>query len=181
MVSLVCLFRAHTPPPPNSTHTHAHMISLVTFVICDHKPKINNEKIRISPSVWNHVQINTKWIAKKKKKPFIWRQFFIFSSTFHVQTSEHEIFFQFFTKIICIYFICHKDLRTNEARLQELNSIADRLTVMGHTEAAEKIREQIIVSRSCFVASISFLNFVHTTFISFDFLKKFKLIAVTVQ
>ncbi|XP_060596253.1 spectrin alpha chain, non-erythrocytic 1-like isoform X2 [Ruditapes philippinarum] len=36
-----------------------------------------------------------------------------------------------------------KDLRTNEARLQELNSIADRLTAMGQTEAAEKIREQI--------------------------------------
>ncbi|XP_052259701.1 spectrin alpha chain-like isoform X3 [Dreissena polymorpha] len=37
-----------------------------------------------------------------------------------------------------------KDLKTNEARLQELNSIADRLTAMGKTEAAEKIREQII-------------------------------------
>ncbi|KAL3872184.1 hypothetical protein ACJMK2_040130 [Sinanodonta woodiana] len=36
-----------------------------------------------------------------------------------------------------------KDLRANEARLQELNSIADRLTAMGRTEAAEKIREQI--------------------------------------
>ncbi|KAJ8300491.1 hypothetical protein KUTeg_022010 [Tegillarca granosa] len=36
-----------------------------------------------------------------------------------------------------------KDLRANEARLQELNSIADRLTAMGQTEAAEKIREQI--------------------------------------
>ncbi|XP_076454932.1 LOW QUALITY PROTEIN: spectrin alpha chain-like [Babylonia areolata] len=36
-----------------------------------------------------------------------------------------------------------KDLKANEVRLQELNSIADRLTAMGHTEAAEKIREQI--------------------------------------
>ncbi|KAL5013103.1 hypothetical protein ScPMuIL_011654 [Solemya velum] len=36
-----------------------------------------------------------------------------------------------------------KDLRANEARLQELNSIADRLTAMGQTEAAERIREQI--------------------------------------
>ncbi|XP_052790870.1 spectrin alpha chain-like isoform X12 [Mya arenaria] len=36
-----------------------------------------------------------------------------------------------------------KDLRTNEARLQELNNIADRLTAMGKTEAADKIREQI--------------------------------------
>ncbi|PVD22109.1 hypothetical protein C0Q70_17913 [Pomacea canaliculata] len=37
----------------------------------------------------------------------------------------------------------NKDLKANEARLQELNNIADRLTAMGHTEAAEKIREQI--------------------------------------
>ncbi|XP_041369234.1 spectrin alpha chain-like isoform X2 [Gigantopelta aegis] len=37
-----------------------------------------------------------------------------------------------------------KDLKANEARLHELNSIADRLTAMGQTEAAEKIREQII-------------------------------------
>ncbi|CAG5125562.1 unnamed protein product, partial [Candidula unifasciata] len=37
-----------------------------------------------------------------------------------------------------------KDLKANEARLQELNNIADRLTAMGHTEAAEKIREQIV-------------------------------------
>jgi len=36
-----------------------------------------------------------------------------------------------------------KDLKANEARLQELNSIADRLTAMGQTEAAEKIRDQI--------------------------------------
>lgn len=36
-----------------------------------------------------------------------------------------------------------KDLKTNEARLQELNNIADKLTAMGKTEAAEKIREQI--------------------------------------
>lgn len=36
-----------------------------------------------------------------------------------------------------------KDLKANEVRLQELNSIADRLTAMGQTEAAEKIREQI--------------------------------------
>ncbi|ESO95207.1 hypothetical protein LOTGIDRAFT_202396 [Lottia gigantea] len=36
-----------------------------------------------------------------------------------------------------------KDLKANEARLEELNSIADRLTAMGQTEAAEKIREQI--------------------------------------
>lgn len=38
-----------------------------------------------------------------------------------------------------------QDLKANEARLQELNNIADRLTAMGHTEAAEKIREQITV------------------------------------
>ncbi|KAK6196167.1 hypothetical protein SNE40_001445 [Patella caerulea] len=36
-----------------------------------------------------------------------------------------------------------KDLKANEARLEELNSIADRLTAMGQTEAAENIREQI--------------------------------------
>ncbi|XP_052834596.1 spectrin alpha chain isoform X3 [Octopus bimaculoides] len=36
-----------------------------------------------------------------------------------------------------------KDLKANEVRLQELNSIADRLTAMGQTEAAENIREQI--------------------------------------
>jgi len=36
-----------------------------------------------------------------------------------------------------------KDLKANETRLQELNSIADRLTAMGQTEAAEKIRDQI--------------------------------------
>uniref|UniRef100_A0A8W8KVW7 Uncharacterized protein n=1 Tax=Magallana gigas TaxID=29159 RepID=A0A8W8KVW7_MAGGI len=35
-----------------------------------------------------------------------------------------------------------KDLKANEARLQELNSIADRLTAMGRTEAAEKIRDK---------------------------------------
>lgn len=46
-----------------------------------------------------------------------------------------------------MYHLCVcQDLRTNEARLQELNSIADRLTAMGQTEAAEKIREQIAVS-----------------------------------
>lgn len=38
-----------------------------------------------------------------------------------------------------------KDLKNNEARLQELNTIADKLTVLGRTEAAEKIREQIAV------------------------------------
>jgi hypothetical protein len=47
-------------------------------------------------------------------------------------------------------------LRTNEARLQELNSIADRLTAMGQTEAAEKIREQIAVS--IIMGLIEFLN-----------------------
>ena len=41
-----------------------------------------------------------------------------------------------------------QDLKANEARLQELNSIADKLTAMGHTEAAEKIRDQITVSSS---------------------------------
>ena len=39
-----------------------------------------------------------------------------------------------------------QDLKTNEARLQELNNIADKLTAMGKTEAADKIREQIAVS-----------------------------------
>jgi spectrin alpha len=42
--------------------------------------------------------------------------------------------------------VFYQDLKANEARLQELNSIADRLTAMGQTEAAEKIREQIAVS-----------------------------------
>ena len=36
-----------------------------------------------------------------------------------------------------------KDLKQNEARLQELNTIADKLMAMGRTEAAEKIKEQI--------------------------------------
>jgi spectrin alpha len=36
-----------------------------------------------------------------------------------------------------------KDLKANEARLVELNTIAERLTAMGQTEAAEKIRIQI--------------------------------------
>ncbi|CAH1785763.1 unnamed protein product [Owenia fusiformis] len=35
------------------------------------------------------------------------------------------------------------DLKANEARLVELNTIAERLTAMGQTEAAEKIRVQI--------------------------------------
>ncbi|XP_071155968.1 spectrin alpha chain-like isoform X8 [Mytilus edulis] len=38
-----------------------------------------------------------------------------------------------------------KDLKSNEARLQELNTIADKLTILGRTEAAEKIRDQIAV------------------------------------
>ena len=48
---------------------------------------------------------------------------------------------------VCLYL---QDLRTNEARLQELNNIADRLTAMGKTEAADKIREQIAVSFTFF-------------------------------
>jgi len=36
-----------------------------------------------------------------------------------------------------------QDLKANEARLVELNTIAERLTAMGQTEAAEKIRIQI--------------------------------------
>jgi spectrin alpha len=36
-----------------------------------------------------------------------------------------------------------KDLKANEARLVELNTIAERLTAMGQTEAAEKIKIQI--------------------------------------
>lgn len=36
-----------------------------------------------------------------------------------------------------------KDLKAHEARLVELNTIAERLTAMGQTEAAEKIRIQI--------------------------------------
>lgn len=36
-----------------------------------------------------------------------------------------------------------KDLKANEARLIELNTVAERLTAMGQTEAAEKIRIQI--------------------------------------
>lgn len=34
-------------------------------------------------------------------------------------------------------------MKANEARLVELNTIAERLTAMGQTEAAEKIRIQI--------------------------------------
>ena len=49
--------------------------------------------------------------------------------------------------------MCAQDLKANEARLQELNNIADRLTAMGHTEAAEKIREQITVSLSRWLSS----------------------------
>ena len=49
--------------------------------------------------------------------------------------------------------MCVQDLKANEARLQELNNIADRLTAMGHTEAAEKIREQITVSLSRWLSS----------------------------
>jgi len=41
-------------------------------------------------------------------------------------------------------FVCAiQDLKANEARLVELNTIAERLTAMGQTEAAEKIRIQI--------------------------------------
>ena len=47
-----------------------------------------------------------------------------------------------------VYDVFLQDLKTNEARLQELNNIADKLTAMGKTEAAEKIREQIAVSPS---------------------------------
>ena len=36
-----------------------------------------------------------------------------------------------------------KDMKANEARLVELNTIAERLTAMGQTEAAEKIKIQI--------------------------------------
>ncbi|ESO09912.1 hypothetical protein HELRODRAFT_156368 [Helobdella robusta] len=36
-----------------------------------------------------------------------------------------------------------KDLKANEARLEELKTVAQRLTAMGQTEAAEKIRIQI--------------------------------------
>ena len=36
-----------------------------------------------------------------------------------------------------------QDLKANEARLQELKTVAQRLTAMGQTEAAEKIRIQI--------------------------------------
>lgn len=36
-----------------------------------------------------------------------------------------------------------KDLKANEQRLMELNTIAEKLTAMGQTEAAEKIRIQI--------------------------------------
>lgn len=39
-----------------------------------------------------------------------------------------------------------KDLKANEARLVELNTIAERLTAMGQTEAAEKIKIQIEVN-----------------------------------
>lgn len=44
-----------------------------------------------------------------------------------------------------VYLFFLQDLKSNEARLQELNTIADKLTVLGRTEAAEKIREQIAV------------------------------------
>ena len=36
-----------------------------------------------------------------------------------------------------------QDLKANETRLVELNTIAERLTAMGQTEAAEKIQIQI--------------------------------------
>ena len=36
-----------------------------------------------------------------------------------------------------------KDMKSNEARLMELNTIAEKLTAMGQTEAAEKIHIQI--------------------------------------
>ena len=36
-----------------------------------------------------------------------------------------------------------KDMQANQARLTELNTIAERLTAMGQTEAAEKIQVQI--------------------------------------
>ena len=51
-----------------------------------------------------------------------------------------------------------QDLKTNEARLQELNNIADKLTAMGKTEAAEKIREQIAV---CINKISTFLLFIY--------------------
>ena len=51
----------------------------------------------------------------------------------------------FYIHVVCDVFFL-QDLKTNEARLQELNNIADKLTAMGKTEAAEKIREQIAVS-----------------------------------
>ena len=58
-----------------------------------------------------------------------------------VPHNDHDLFID-----ICYYVLGVQDLKANEARLQELNNIADRLTAMGHTEAAEKIREQITVS-----------------------------------
>ena len=39
--------------------------------------------------------------------------------------------------------IVQQDLKANEARLMELNTIAEKLTAMGQTEAAEKIKIQI--------------------------------------
>jgi hypothetical protein len=49
-----------------------------------------------------------------------------------------------------LFILKFQDLKNNEARLQELNTIADKLTVLGRTEAAEKIREQIAVSTFTF-------------------------------
>ena len=46
----------------------------------------------------------------------------------------------------CDFVVLLQDLKANEARLQELNSIADRLTAIGKTEAAADIRAQIAVS-----------------------------------
>jgi hypothetical protein len=54
-----------------------------------------------------------------------------------------------------LFILKFQDLKNNEARLQELNTIADKLTVLGRTEAAEKIREQIAVS-STFTFPFSF-------------------------
>lgn len=64
---------------------------------------------------------------------------------FHYSLDRKLLFWNWFINYIFL-FSHFQDLRANEARLQELNSIADRLTAMGQTEAAEKIREQIAVS-----------------------------------
>ena len=44
--------------------------------------------------------------------------------------------------MVCVY-ACRQDMKANEPRLMELNTIAEKLPAMGQTEAAENIRIKI--------------------------------------